>query len=756
MRLISQPQRIPSTFCRCCLILATICTISANRADAQVIFGDNLNSQWANWSWDTTVDLQNTDFVFSGSYSISAKFDFAWAGFYLSTNTPFPSESTDELVLRIHGGPTGGQSVNLSLVDGDYEFLFVENMTLTSDWNIVVINLNEIGDPYEISGVVVQDASGGPQNTFYVDGVALGDFEGEQDPQPGIGPAIVINPSQINREINDDIYGINFVDQNLGAELGLPLHRWGGNSTTRYNYTNDTTNTASDFFFENHVAAIGSTSDDFVTNNMAIGADTIMTISMVDYVSKTSPEILGGYSVTKYGPQQEVNPYRPDHGNGIRLDGTPIANNDPLDTSIPVDESFAQGWVSHFVSEFDTAANGGVKFYALDNEPMLWNSTHMDVHSDPASYDEVTEKGIDYAVAIKTADPSAQVLGPVVWGWTAYFYSALDAAPGGAWWLNPLDRNAHGGLPFLVWYLQQMAQYEADNGQRLLDYLDIHFYPQQSNVALNGPGDLNRQDLRYESTRSLWDPDYLDNSWINETVMLIPRMRAWIDQHYPGTKLALTEYNFGAWEHVTGAITQADVLGIFGREGLDLATIWASPDPADPVSFAFRMFRNYDGQQLPTSRFGSTSISAQSTNSDQVSVFAARREFDDALTIMLINKSRQPLIVPVSLTEPGNQMSQVFVYGSADRHSIRQLADLSVENGELEIILEASSITLLELDLATVLLGDVNLDGAVNLLDVGPFVARVSSGTYQTEADTNQDGQVNLLDVAPFIAILGG
>jgi hypothetical protein len=56
----------------------------------------------------------------------------------------------------------------------------------------------------------------------------------------------------------------------------------------------------------------------------------------------------------------------------------------------------------------------------------------------------------------------------------------------------------------------------------------------------------------------------------------------------------------------------------------------------------------------------------------------------------------------------------------------------------------------------TVLLGDVNLDGIVSLLDVALFVDRILTGIYQAEADTNQDGVVNLKDVAPFIEILTG
>ena len=50
-----------------------------------------------------------------------------------------------------------------------------------------------------------------------------------------------------------------------------------------------------------------------------------------------------------------------------------------------------------------------------------------------------------------------------------------------------------------------------------------------------------------------------------------------------------------------------------------------------------------------------------------------------------------------------------------------------------------------------VLYGDANLDGAINLLDVQPFVNLLSNGDYLPEADFNNDGNVNLLDVAPFV-----
>lgn len=55
-----------------------------------------------------------------------------------------------------------------------------------------------------------------------------------------------------------------------------------------------------------------------------------------------------------------------------------------------------------------------------------------------------------------------------------------------------------------------------------------------------------------------------------------------------------------------------------------------------------------------------------------------------------------------------------------------------------------------------ILLGDLNLDGVANLLDVAPFIELILSDSYQTEGDVNQDGFVNLLDVEPFVQILLG
>ena len=198
------------------------------------------------------------------------------------------------------------------------------------------------------------------------------------------------------------------------------------------------------------------------------------------------------------------------------------------------------------------------------------------------------------------------------------------------------------GCPFGAWYLEQFARRRAAaGGTRLLDYFDEHFYPQESGVALSPAGDAATQALRLRSTRALWDPTYVDESWISQAnggkpLAWIRTMRAWVRKYYPGTKTAISEYNWGGLDSMNGALAQADVLGIFGRERLGLATLWGPTGAGDPWAYAFRMYRNYDGNG---GQFGSTSVHAVSSNQGRLAVYAATRGSDGALTVMVINKT---------------------------------------------------------------------------------------------------------------------
>src|SRR3712207_3028879 len=131
-------------------------------------------------------------------------------------------------------------------------------------------------------------------------------------------------------------------------------------------------------------------------------------------------------------------------------------------------------------------------------------------------------------------------------------------------------------------------------------------------------------------------------------------MRAWVNTYYPGTKLAITEYNWGALDHINGALAQADVLGIFGREGLDLATLWAPPADNQPGAFAFRLYRNYDGLGKA---FGETSVKATSTDQDNLAIYRPQRGSDGSLTLLVSNKTPTALTCRVNVANFGGAAS---------------------------------------------------------------------------------------------------
>ena len=704
--------------------------LTAHSADTPV-YDDGLATGWDSWSWNTTVNFSAASPVRSGTKSLSVTYTAAWAGLYLHADPAIDLTGYDHLTFWVHGGNSGNQQFCVvANNDGNNTFSITAPPNV---WVKVDVPLSTLGTPSILSDLYWQDTTGGPQPTFYLDDITLVARSGPPPP-PITGPSLSIDAAAGRHPISEDIYGMNFVDEQLAAELRLPVRRWGGNSTTRYNWQNDTHNTGSDWYFENipednpnpDLLPNGSAADRFVEQDRRTGTKTIMTMPLMGWTPKrrlSDHPYDCGFKVSKYGAQQSVDPWDTDCGNGLHSDGSAVTGNEPADTSIQIGPDFVAAWINHLTARYGTAAVGGVAYYNLDNEPMLWNSTHRDVHPQPVTYDELRDRTFQYAAAIKAADPSAKTLGPVLWGWCAYFYSALDGCGIGS------DYQSHGNTPFVVWYLQQMKAYEQQHGVRILDYLDLHHYPQANGVSLSPAGNSATQALRLRSTRSLWDPTYIDESWISDTapggvaVQMILRMKEWVDANYPGTKLAITEYNWGALDHINGALAQADILGIFGREGLDLVTLWKPPSANQPGAFAFRVYRNYD---TAGGQFGDVGVQAASADQGMLSVYAAQRSTDNALTVVVINKTANALTSNVTLAgfNPAAPAS-VYRYSSANAAAIERLADQAVSASGFSATFAAASITLF-----VVISGDTNLQTlTVNKAGSGSGDVTPSTGT---------------------------
>ena len=703
----------------CCAVLAGLLTLQASAlpviidTPAQkhavvphtdlIIYDDA--TTWDDWSWSSTIDLANTAPVQSGAKSIAVTFTAADAGFSLRTGTPIDTGGYTAITFWAHGGSSGTRQIiaYTQASDGGSASASLNLSIASGSWTLYTVTLAALGNPAAVARFNLQDATGAAQPTFYVDNIRI---VGAGTPPPPANTIITLTVDVVadRKAISPDIYGLHYSDAAFAAEIDLPVRRWGGNDTTRYNWQTNAYNHGSDWYFENDTKDMSA--DQFIARDRSTGAKTIMTMPLIGWTPKDATSC--GFSIAKYGAQQATdpaNPARSDCGNGVKPDNSLITGNDPTDTSAVITTTFVTNWINHFKQTYGTAANGGVAFYNLDNEPDLWFETHRDVFPIGLKYDQYRDLTYNYAAAIKAVDPSAKVLGPVVHGWTYYFHSPYDGQRGD--WITPDDRNAHGGTPFVEWYLQQMQAYQQITGTRLIDYFDLHYYPQAPGVTLASVGNANTQALRLRSTRSLWDATYVDESWISAVepgtaVRLLPRMHDWVNGNYPGTQLAITEYNWGALDHINGALAQADVLGIFGREGVGLATFFDTPygdglfTPSSPGAYAFRMYRNYDGAH---GKFGDVSVSAASSDQSRLSIYAAQRSSDNAVTLMIINKAITTTITgTISLanfTLPAT--AQIYRYSAANLNTIVHLPDQAVAGEGFTAAFPANSITLVVL-----------------------------------------------------------
>ena len=553
----------------------------------------------------------------------------------------------------------------------------------------------------KLSARVIYDITSG-QNTDYVQQSATRSFY-VLDNSP---VTFAVNTQASRRSISPYIYGTNNItDPAQIRELNYTLNRRGGEVETRYDYQTNTHNIAKNWYFTSigEAGPPANNTNRYIDTTFKAGADIMVSVPAIGWMPKPGTH---SFSQAKYGLQIENEPYgAPDAGIGkvvVDSSGNPIrynpataaadrithGGNTPVDlTPFHADPRFRSnrndanylpanplshqsGYVDTLISQWGLSNNGGVRFYAIDNEPGLWDYIHRDIRGDAnVTKEEIRDYIVSYGNMIHDRDPAAQTLGPSEWGWA----EADDYYP---------------------WLLAQLKASDTATGRRSLDILTVHYYPAFPGPVGTPEGIANLN----QSTRSLWDPNWTDESWINSKINMIPTLRSWVDTHYPGTKIGVTEYNWslngGYDNNIAGAVIQAEVLGIFGREGLDLATRWGSSanNPASLIFKAMKMFRNYDGQR---SSFGDTSVSATtSANPDEINAFAAERSSDRALTIMAVNKQisgdRPTTFSLANFAHRGT--AQAWRLDAAG--TITRLADLAVSGNSLAATLPPQTITI--------------------------------------------------------------
>jgi hypothetical protein len=478
------------------------------------------------------------------------------------------------------------------------------------------------------------------------------------------------------------IYGIN--GDCSDANKHPTLCRSGGNRLTAHNWENNASNAGSDWCFENDgllgdTNTPGKVATDMLASAHGNGGTVLLTVPVVDYVSadKTGgsdpPDCSG--DVRKSGSDYLSTRFKQ---NVAKKSGALTTTPDATDGSVYEDE---------FVAFVKAKAGSQPVLFSLDNEPDLWASTHAEVHPDPVTYDELVERNADFAEAVRSVWPEAGITGFVSYGYAGYV--SLQSAP-----------DAAGKGEFIDYYLSQLRSRSDDAGHRLVDYLDLHWYPEATGGGQRITVDdasAAVADARVQAPRSLWDPDYKETSWItsytNGPIALIPWLKAKIQKNDPDMKLAFTEWNYGGSNDISGAVAAADVLGIFGREGVALASLWSLSDKESFVDGAFQVFRDYDGAG---STFGDTSIHADSSAIDRASVYASMGSGDvNHVVIVAINRDKAD--VQAALTVAHSQVfttADVWVVSASSASPAAAPALHSVATNAFDTTLPARSISI--------------------------------------------------------------
>lgn len=512
-----------------------------------------------------------------------------------------------------------------------------------------------------------------------------------------------INTGLDNKPISPLIYGYNaYADgsnrpglANQGGlanlqSLNLRSRRLGGNPMTSYNWENGVSNSGADWCHSSNagVSAVTGAGDPDYNNGLAYYAPGAALLAF-----HSQSLTLGTYSLLQLPaagklPKNIVNLYPPASCQGYDLwqstagaaDADPgrwldVVNDKPAalalkpaldDGVVYIDEE-----LNFLLQKFGPAtSNTGVKGYELDNEPDLWHrypaadgeaGTHTHLYPAISTVGDVLQKNIALAKTVKRMDKSAETFGPALSGYLGLFslWSVWDGAQAHqpADWANynvePYlsnntgDRYRYNGMSMANAYLATLRQASQAAGQRLLDVFSFHYYPQAS---------ANAND-RVQAPRSLWDAGYVEPSWITQPgygftdgrgLQMLPKLQQAISDFYPGTRLAVTEYDFGGKNDISGAIAQADALGIFGRQGVYLANYFG--DVEGFIAAGFRIFRNYDGK---SGSFPDVSVQALASNNANGAVYAALDPAaPDRLHIIAINRLSTSLNASLQIASP--------------------------------------------------------------------------------------------------------
>lgn len=258
-------------------------------------------------------------------------------------------------------------------------------------------------------------------------------------------------------------------------------------------------------------------------------------------------------------------------------------------------------------------------YWAMDNEPEIWSGTHDDVMKTQCSAEEYMQLYFKVAKAARAKYPNIKLLGPTPaneWQWYSWI--------GG----SKIDGKSYCWLEF---FIKRIAEEEKATGIKLLDVLDIHYYPGSTDAA-----------KCVQFHRVFFDRDYdypeangvhtVNGGWdanINKEYIL-GRCSDWLNQYLGtnhGVGLAVTESGLASTNANVQAVFYASTLGEFMKNGVEVYTPWSWNVG---MWETLHLFSRYNQKYF---------VQAVSQNEPLVSAYPTVNSTSDSITVVLVNRS---------------------------------------------------------------------------------------------------------------------
>ena len=460
---------------------------------------------------------------------------------------------------------------------------------------------------------------------------------------------------------------------NLDRAAGVTVRRFGGNFATTYDWATNACNAGKDYQQANgdFLADLlglpeaerrqpGAVIARMHQNSLDMGAKSLVTLPLAGYVAG---DRAGPVRSDEAAPSRRFVP--------VRWAGAARAN-DPIDPRV----ADIPHLLARLVARFGPASGEtGIRGYILDNEPGLWAEQHPRIVRTPLRIADLLMRSVTAARVIKRIDPDAWVIGPASWGATGMV--SLQNAPD---WRR---YERHGS--FLAAYLHAFQQASESDGRRLLDALDVHWYPFSDQGVLYRTEDPTLAGPLLDAPRSLDESGFREASWVSRalpvsdaggpSLPLLPSLERIVQTNAPGTRIAVTEYNYGGIGQLASGLALADALGRLARPDMLAATHWGGLDGW--LGEAFRLHRNFDGHggHLPN-----TLLPVEVSRPDLVSARAA--DAPGRLHVVLINRSQKWQPVDLLLDRAVSN-ARIESYGfDAAQPTVSAMEPVDVINGD--------------------------------------------------------------------------